>query len=89
MQKAGRALGLAFQAVDDLLDVTSNAEELGKDAGNDDRNHKMTWVVMLGEPRARELAKEHTEEAISTIRQVGGENLFLLQLMEAMLDRAN
>jgi len=89
VQKAGKSLGLAFQAVDDLLDVTSNVEELGKDAGQDSGNNKMTWVVMLGEPKARELAKEHTQNAISTIQKIGGENKFLLELIDAMLNRTN
>ena len=89
IKKAGRSLGLAFQAVDDLLDVTSSSAELGKDAGNDQRNQKMTWVNMLGETKARELAKSHTGDALNAVRQIGGENQFLLELMEAMLIRAN
>jgi len=89
MKNAGRSLGLAFQAVDDLLDVTSSSAELGKDAGNDNRNKKMTWVNMLGETKARELAKSHTEDALNAVRQVGGETQFLLELIEAMLIRVN
>ena len=89
MKNAGRSLGLAFQAVDDLLDVTSSSEQLGKDAGNDQRNEKMTWVNMLGETKARELARSHTEDALNAVGQVGGENQFLLELMEAMLIRSN
>jgi geranylgeranyl pyrophosphate synthase len=89
IQKAGKSLGLAFQAVDDLLDVTSNVENLGKDAGQDSGNNKMTWVAMIGEQKARELAKEHTQKATSTIQQIGGENKFLLELIDAMLNRTN
>ena len=49
----------------------------------------MTWVNMLGETKARELAKSHTGDALNAVRQIGGENQFLLELMEAMLIRAN
>jgi len=85
--EAGQALGLAFQAVDDLLDVTSTTEDLGKDAAHDEDRNKMTWVSMLGIDQARELAQQHTERALNLFMQVGGENEFLLQLTDHMLNR--
>ena len=80
-------MGLAFQAVDDLLDVTSTTEKLGKNAAHDDEANKMTWVNMVGLEQARELAKEHTDRALKSIEAVGGDNQFLLDLFEYMLCR--
>jgi len=87
--KAGNSLGLAFQAVDDLLDVTSTTEKLGKDAAHDKEANKMTWVNMVGLEKARLLAEEHTECALSTLREVGGDYAFLLDLFSYMLRREN
>jgi len=89
VSQAGQSLGLAFQAVDDLLDVTSSTEKLGKDASHDKLAGKMTWVSMLGLEKARDLATSHTEHALGLIEQIGGENEFLLKLADYMLRRKN
>ncbi len=89
VSKAGLALGLAFQAVDDLLDVTSSTKELGKDALHDQDLGKITWVELKGVDGARELAEAHTENARQSILKVGGDSHFLLELIDYMLDRKN
>ena len=89
MAEAGLSLGLAFQAVDDLLDVTRTSEELGKDAAHDAESGKVTWVGLLGEGKARELATKHTEDALGKLEEVGGDNAFLLELVKRMLDRTH
>ena len=89
VSKAGLALGLAFQAVDDLLDVTSSTKELGKDASHDQDLGKITWVALKGVEEARELAEVHTENARQSILKVGGDNHFLLELIDYMLARKN
>ena len=89
VSQAGQSLGLAFQAVDDLLDVTSTTETLGKDAAHDKEAGKMTWVNMLGLSKARDLAGEHTQQALRSIKNIGGDNQFLLELAEYMLRRKN
>ena len=89
MAEAGLSLGLAFQAVDDLLDVTRTSEELGKDAAHDAESGKVTWVGLLGERKARELATKHTEDALGKLEEVGGDNAFLLELVKRMLDRTH
>ena len=89
VSKAGLALGLAFQAVDDLLDVTSSTKELGKDASHDQDLGKITWIALKGVDEARELAEAHTENARQSILKVGGENHFLLELIDYMLARKN
>ena len=48
VEQAAGELGLAFQIQDDLLDVTSTTEELGKPVGSDEKNHKTTWVTLFG-----------------------------------------
>jgi geranylgeranyl diphosphate synthase, type II len=56
-------LGLLFQIVDDILDVTGSAEELGKPSGSDEKHDKLTFVSAYGLLRARELASESHREA--------------------------
>ena len=87
--EAGLSLGLAFQAVDDLLDVTRTSEELGKNAAHDAECGKVTWVGLLGEGKARELATKHTVDALGKLEEVGGDNAFLLELVKRMLDRTH
>ena len=87
IREAGLSLGLAFQAVDDLLDVTGSTKELGKDAHHDLEHGKVTWVTLKGEEGARKLAREHTERAREGLRELGGESSFLLELTTFMLER--
>ena len=89
VSQAGYSLGLAFQAVDDLLDITSTTKELGKDASHDKDAGKMTWVSMVGSEKARELAEQHTKRALQCIDEIGGDNQFLLDIAHYMLSRKN
>jgi len=59
----GDAVGLAFQIVDDLLDITATTEQLGKTAGTDIRQGKATYPAFFGEEKTRALAKEAVESA--------------------------
>jgi len=83
----GHSLGLAFQAVDDLLDVTQTTAQLGKDAHHDCESGKITWVSLKGESEARLLAAQHTENALQTLNAVGGDCQFLQDLIQYMLNR--
>ena len=87
MGKAGRSLGLAFQSIDDLLDITSSSEELGKDADHDSEQGKVTWVTLKGEEEARKLAAQLTENAREEFKKVGGDLEFLMELTSFLLDR--
>ncbi|MBQ3417844.1 MAG: polyprenyl synthetase family protein [Ruminococcus sp.] len=60
-------IGVAFQIVDDILDVTSTTEELGKAVGSDKLNEKSTYVSLLGIDKCRELAQEYTDKAIAAL----------------------
>ena len=63
----GSRVGLAFQIVDDLIDVTSTSKELGKPANSDRKNQKLTFVDVLGLENSKKLSKEIIEEAIALI----------------------
>ena len=71
------AVGLAFQIVDDILDVTSTTDELGKPVGSDSENEKSTYVALLGVDRCREIADELTDEAIKALDVFDGDTKLL------------
>lgn len=80
-------IGLAFQIVDDMLDVTSDEATLGKPIGSDEGNNKSTYVSLLGLDRCRELVSELTDEAISALSVFGGDTDFLSSFAKALRDR--
>jgi geranylgeranyl diphosphate synthase type II len=65
-------LGVLFQIVDDILDVTGSDEELGKPRGSDERHGKLTYVSLYGLDRARELAADSHSKARAALGEVGG-----------------
>jgi geranylgeranyl diphosphate synthase type II len=64
-------LGVLFQIVDDILDVTGSDEELGKPSGSDERHGKLTYVSAFGLERARELAFESHRKARAALDETG------------------
>jgi geranylgeranyl diphosphate synthase type II len=66
-------LGILFQIVDDILDVTGTREEMGKSRGTDERLGKQTYVSVFGLERARELARESHEATRRALHEVEGE----------------
>ncbi len=66
-------LGILFQIVDDILDVTGSDEDLGKSHGSDERLGKVTYVSLYGLDRARELAAESHQQALDALSEVNGE----------------
>ena len=66
-REAGELIGLAFQVQDDILDVTGDAESLGKEAGQDERNDKSTYVAAHGLDEARAYVDEKTEAALGCL----------------------
>ena len=72
-ERYAHAIGLAFQIVDDILDVTSTAEELGKPIGSDAENEKNTFMSLLGIERCREMVADLTEEAIRALDAFDGD----------------
>src|SRR5262249_37670519 len=66
-------LGVLFQIVDDILDVTGSTDELGKPRGSDERHGKVTYVSLFGLDRARELAADSHAKARSALAEAAGE----------------
>lgn len=82
-------VGLAFQIVDDILDVTGSAAALGKNTGSDEKSGKSTYVSVLGLEKAKELALSLTDEAIGALAAFGEKGEFLKQLAVNLSYREN
>jgi geranylgeranyl diphosphate synthase type II len=80
-------LGVLFQIVDDILDVTGNAEKLGKPRGTDERHGKLTYVSLFGLDRARELAAESHAKATEALADAAGETGDLLGVADYIFTR--
>ncbi len=87
MEKIGACIGMAFQIQDDILDVTSTTEELGKPVGSDEKNEKMTYVTIHGMERAKEMVEEYSGQALELLEQLPGENPFLNTLILELIHR--
>ena len=83
----GENIGLCFQIVDDILDVTSTAAQMGKPVGSDAENEKVTYVSLLGLEEARALAKRRTAMALEALAPFGEAGASLGQLAQALLER--
>ncbi len=82
----GLRLGLAFQIIDDILDITSTTEELGKPINSDAENNKTTFVSLYGIEKARKMADKVTSEAMEWLDTVE-DNEFLKEFTEHLLRR--
>jgi geranylgeranyl diphosphate synthase, type II len=80
-------LGVLFQIVDDILDVTGDEAELGKPQGSDERHGKATYVSVFGLERARELAQESHQGARAALARAEGETTRLEQISDYILTR--
>ncbi len=83
----GHSLGLAFQVIDDILDVTQTTEKLGKTAGKDAAVTKATYPALFGLPRAREIAAELTKEAQGALAPFGKKASLMRALTGSLLAR--
>lgn len=80
-------LGLVFQIVDDILDVTSTTEELGKPVGSDQEMEKTTFVSLYGLDGARRMAAEHNGAAMAALESLGDQAAFLRCMAKELLER--
>jgi geranylgeranyl diphosphate synthase type II len=80
-------LGVLFQIVDDILDVTGSDERLGKPHGSDERHGKLTYVSLFGLERARELAAESHAKARAALAEAGGETADLEGIADYIFTR--
>ena len=87
IEKAGSSVGIAFQIQDDILDIVSTQEELGKPIGSDEKNNKSTYVSLYGMDKAKEKVKELSEEAEKILEDLGFGDSFLSGLFEYLIYR--
>jgi geranylgeranyl diphosphate synthase type II len=83
----GYHVGLAFQVIDDILDVTQTSEKLGKTAGKDTKAQKATYPSIVGLARSRKIAQELTERAFAALKPFRGKAAALYGLAEYLLKR--
>ena len=91
IEKAAYETGVAFQIQDDILDVTSTFEELGKPIGSDAKNNKITYVTLKGLDEASREQKDMSNHAINLLKSLeldrGYKNDFLIDLIESLITR--
>ncbi|MBE7048616.1 MAG: polyprenyl synthetase family protein [Ruminococcaceae bacterium] len=87
MEKFARYLGVAFQIKDDILDVESTTEILGKPIGSDKLNEKTTFVTLYGMEQSRKMLEDYTQNAIATLEEYGDRAAFLKELSLFLLRR--
>ena len=85
----GACVGAAFQIRDDILDVISTSEELGKPIGSDAQEHKNTYMTLLGEYRCMQMIEKLTDQAKNAIAGAFEDTKFLCELADSMVTRKN
>lgn len=88
-RKIGRNIGLAFQVIDDILDVVSDDATMGKTTGLDAANEKTTYVSLYGIEKSREIAAEISDNAIKLCDSLSPNCEFMKALIGRMLNRIN
>ena len=87
LEEIGSDIGRAFQIRDDILDVTGNAQEIGKPIGSDVRNKKTTYISLFGVPAGRHKVEQLSERALEIFDSLDAEHEFLRQLLEELATR--
>lgn len=87
VEQAAENIGLAFQIQDDILDVTSTQEELGKPIHSDEKNEKTTYVTWKGLEKAKEEVERLSNEAVEELRTLNPKDAFLETLLLSLIHR--
>lgn len=87
METVARDVGIAFQIQDDILDVTSTMEELGKPINSDEKNEKTTYVTLFGLEEASKEVERLSREALGILQDISGDSEFLEQLIVELIHR--
>ena len=87
MGQIARGIGLAFQIQDDILDVTSTTEVLGKPVHSDEKNEKTTYVTWKGLEGSKQEVSRMTEEAVRALRTIQPDGGFLEELLKSLVYR--
>ncbi len=82
-------LGIAFQIQDDILDIISDAETLGKPVGSDEKNDKSTVVKFFGLEKSKELVREYTDKAVNALDAFVNNTDILKEIAYMLVDRKN
>lgn len=85
----GKYLGLAFQIIDDILDVVGDSEKLGKQTGRDMDRNKSTYVQLYGVDKSKKIAEELIEKAVESLSEFGQQANFLKELAYYIQNRQN
>ena len=85
--QVAKDVGLAFQIQDDILDVTSDMETLGKPIGSDEKNHKTTYVTIRGLAQAQKDVEKISERALEGVASLSEKNVFLNELIRYLIHR--
>jgi geranylgeranyl diphosphate synthase type II len=85
----GKALGLAFQIIDDILDVTQSSEQLGKSAGKDLKAAKATYPAVIGLEPSHKQADRLTKKALGALKELGFQSVRLHQIAERLMIRGS
>lgn len=88
-QEIGYKIGLAFQIQDDILDVTSTTEQLGKPIGSDENNHKTTYVTLLGVTESQKRVNQLFNEAIENLYSLKINHGLILEIIEKLRERVS
>jgi geranylgeranyl diphosphate synthase, type II len=89
LSEYGKAIGQAFQIVDDLLDVVGSTEELGKRAGKDCQRGKLTYPRIYGVEASRQAASDYTGKAVQIAESFGSQGENLVRLARHLLERTH
>ena len=84
---AGEKIGIAFQILDDILDVTSTSQELGKPVHSDEKNEKTTYVTLYGIEQSHQAVEQYSHQAVELLEKLPGSNSFLEDLIEYLINR--
>ncbi|HEX3104169.1 MAG TPA: farnesyl diphosphate synthase [Terriglobales bacterium] len=87
LRRFGKAIGLAFQIVDDILDVTQTSEQLGKTAGKDVASEKATYPALFGLEESRKKAQALLEDAYKSVQNLGHGNEALKNIARFLIER--
>ena len=89
IEQIANKVGIAFQIEDDILDVISTSEEIGKPAGSDEKNGKNTYVLFKGIEQSKKDAEQYTREALQIFDELEYKNPFLRELLLYLVGRKN
>lgn len=87
MERSAYNIGIAFQIQDDILDITSTTEVLGKPVGSDEKNHKLTYVTLHGIEQSKAQVEKLSDEALGILSSFENRNTFLEELVKFLITR--